>query len=42
MPCYNQADYIRVALDSALNQDYENFEIVIGDDGSKDGSFSAR
>ena len=38
MPCYNQVDYIRAALDSALNQNYENFEIVIGDDGSKDGS----
>jgi glycosyltransferase involved in cell wall biosynthesis len=35
---YNQRDYIGEAIDSALDQDYPNTEIVIADDGSTDGT----
>lgn len=36
MPVYNQERYVAAALDSALNQTYKNYEIVISDDCSKD------
>lgn len=35
---YNEAEYLQFAIDSILEQDYENIEIIIGDDGSSDGS----
>lgn len=35
---YNQRDYVEEALESAINQDYENLEVVISDDGSTDGT----
>lgn len=35
---YNQKDYVAEALESAINQDYENLEVVISDDGSTDGT----
>ena len=38
MPCYNQGEFIASAIDAVLIQDYDNFEIVIGDDGSTDDS----
>ena len=36
--CYNYADFIADAIDSALNQTYKNIEIVIVNDASKDKS----
>ena len=38
MVFYNAEPYIKEAIDSALKQSFENFEFVIVDDGSTDGS----
>jgi len=38
MPVYNGGKYIRQALDSLLAQDYENFELIISDNASTDGT----
>ncbi len=37
-PCYNGAKYMRQTVDSVLAQTYENWEMIIIDDGSKDDS----
>jgi glycosyltransferase involved in cell wall biosynthesis len=36
IPCYNQGIYLDEAVDSVLNQTYEDFEIIIVNDGSTD------
>lgn len=38
IPMYNREKFIGRALDSCLNQDFLNYEIVVVDDGSTDGS----
>ena len=38
MPVYNAADTISAALDSILSQTYEDFEVVISDNASTDGT----
>lgn len=38
VPVYNRAESIGQAIDSLLRQDFEDFEIVIVDDGSKDNT----
>lgn len=36
IPCYNDAEYIEQSVNSALDQDYENIEIIVVDDGSNE------
>ena len=38
VPVYNVEQYIATCLDSALKQDYNDFELIIIDDGSQDKS----
>ncbi len=38
MPCYNQVEFIERSILSILNQDYPNYELIIIDGGSKDGT----
>jgi glycosyltransferase involved in cell wall biosynthesis len=41
IPTYNQSSYIATAIKSALAQDYPNFEVVVSDDCSTDGTRAA-
>jgi len=38
LPVYNEEKHLREVLDSLLAQDYENFEIIISDNASTDGT----
>lgn len=38
MPVYNSIQYLDDAIQSVLNQEYKDFELIIIDDGSNDGS----
>ncbi len=38
MPVYNAKDYLQEAIDSILKQTFQDFELILMDDGSTDGS----
>lgn len=37
IPCFNQGEFLKEAVDSVLASDYKNIEIIIVNDGSDDG-----
>lgn len=41
IPTYKYADYLPLAVDSVLNQDFSDFELIIQDDCSDDGTVEA-
>lgn len=38
IPCYNHERFVKEAIQSVIDQDYQNIELIIIDDGSSDGS----
>ena len=38
VPVYNTKPYLRKCIDSILDQSYKDFELILVDDGSTDGS----
>lgn len=40
MPVFNCEEYIASAIDSILDQSYEDWELILCDDGSSDGTYS--
>ena len=41
VPIYNVENYLRQCLDSILNQTYQNFEVLLINDGSPDNSLTS-
>lgn len=41
IPCYNAENFIQECIESVLQQDYKNIEIIVIDDGSTDQSVNA-
>lgn len=39
VPVYNVEEKIEICLDSVLNQEFKDFELILVDDGSTDGSY---
>jgi len=38
LPTYNGAQFVRFAIESVLNQSYSDFELIVSDDASTDGT----
>ena len=38
IPTYNRADILKRSIESALNQDYKNIEVIVSDNASKDST----
>lgn len=38
IPCFNSAKFIKETIDSVLSQTYDDFELILTDDGSTDGT----
>ena len=38
VPCYNRADIIPETVQAILRQEFQDFELILVDDGSTDGS----
>ena len=38
IPVYNAEKYIRECLESVISQDFQGYEVLVINDGSKDGS----
>ncbi|WP_066711923.1 glycosyltransferase family A protein [Clostridium sp. Marseille-P299] len=38
IPCYNHVDFVEQAIDSVLNQTYQDFDVYAADDASTDGT----
>lgn len=41
IPCYNHERFVQDSIQSVIDQDYKNIELIIIDDGSKDNSVQA-
>lgn len=38
IPTYNRADFLKICIDSVINQIFDSFELIIVDDGSSDNT----
>ena len=38
IPCFNSEFTLKSTLESVINQDFQDYEVIIVNDGSKDGS----